>query len=67
MATQNLKPMVLDGHELREMTDAELTQRALDNAQAEAHAKAEADKAKLKADTLAKLGLTADEVAALLS
>jgi hypothetical protein len=30
-------------------------------------AKAEADKAKLKADTIAKLGLTADEVAALLS
>lgn len=67
MATQNLKPMVLDGHELREMTDAELTQRELDNAQAQAQAKAEADKAKLKADTLAKLGLTADEVAALLS
>ena len=67
MATQNPKPMVLDGHELREMTDAELAQRELDNAQAEAQAKAEADKAKLKADTLAKLGLTADEVAALLS
>ena len=29
--------------------------------------KAEADKAKLKADTIAKLGLTADEVTALLS
>jgi hypothetical protein len=30
-------------------------------------AKAEADRVKLKADTIAKLGLTADEVAALLS
>jgi hypothetical protein len=67
MATQNPKPMVLDGHELREMTDAELAQRALDNAAVEAHAKAETDKAKLKSDTLAKLGLTADEAAALLS
>lgn len=67
MATQNPKPMVLDGNELREMTDAELAQRELDNAQVEAQAKAEADKAKLKADTLAKLGLTVDEVAALLS
>jgi hypothetical protein len=38
-----------------------------DEAEAKAKAKAEADKAKLKTATLAKLGLTADEVFALLS
>ncbi len=38
-----------------------------DKAEAKAQAKAETDKAKLKQATLAKLGLTADEVAALLS
>ena len=67
MATQTPKPMVLDGYELREMTDAELTQRQLDNAEAKAHAKADADRQALKEATLTKLGLTADEVAALLS
>ena len=65
MATQNPKPMVLDGHELREMTDAELAQRELDHA--EAQAQADADRQALKEATLTKLGLTADEVAALLS
>ena len=46
----------------------------LDDAQIEAdqaasadREKSEVDRAKLKADTIAKLGLTADEVAALLS
>ena len=67
MATQNPKPMVLDGHELREMTDAELAQRELDNAEAQAQAQADADRQALKEATLTKLGLTADEVAALLS
>ena len=38
-----------------------------DEVEAKAKAKAETDKAKLKQATLAKLGLTADEVAALLS
>ena len=51
----------------REQTEAELAQATTDEAQAKAQAKAEAAKAKLKADTIAKLGLTADEVAALLS
>ena len=67
MATQTLKPMVLDGHELREMTDAELSQRELDNAEAQTQAQAAADRQALKEATLTKLGLTADEVAALLS
>ena len=38
-----------------------------DQAEIALREKAEADRAKLKADTIAKLGLTADEVAALLS
>ncbi len=49
------------------MTDEEIAQRDKDVAECAAEAKARADKAKLKTDTLAKLGLTADEVAALLS
>jgi hypothetical protein len=55
------------GNEVRDMTDEEIAQRDKDVAECAAEAKARADKAKLKTDTLAKLGLTADEVAALLS
>jgi hypothetical protein len=55
------------GNEVRDMTDEEVAQRDKDLAEFALEAKARAEKAKLKADTLAKLGLTADEVAALLS
>jgi copper oxidase (laccase) domain-containing protein len=55
------------GDEVRDMTAEEIAQRDKDVAEMKAQEKARADKAKLKADTLAKLGLTADEVAALLS
>jgi hypothetical protein len=55
------------GDEVRDMTDEEIAQRDKDLAEFAAKTKARAEKAKLKADTLAKLGLTADEVAALLS
>jgi hypothetical protein len=51
----------------RELTAAEATQRELDIAKSEAMKQAEADRQTLKTVTLAKLGLTADEVAALLS
>lgn len=51
----------------RDQTETELAQATADEAEAQARAKAEADKAKLKEATIAKLGLTADEVAALLS
>jgi hypothetical protein len=61
------KPMTQDGADVREMTDAEFAQYQKDAIEAEANAKAEADRAALKKATLAKLGLTADEVAALLS
>jgi hypothetical protein len=52
---------------VREMTDAENAQYEADQTAIAKLAKLEAKKAKAKADVLAKLGLTADEVAALLS
>jgi hypothetical protein len=55
------------GTEVRDMTPDEITQRDKDLAECAAEAKARADKAKLKADTLAKLGLTAEEADALFS
>ena len=66
MATATPKPMVLDGHEYREMTEAELTQRNLDKAdEAKIVALIAAKKAARQA-VLDKLGLTADEAQALL-
>jgi hypothetical protein len=55
------------GTEVRDMTEEEIAQRDKDIAEGKARTKAAADLAKLKTATLAKLGLTADEVAALLS
>ncbi len=49
------------------MTKNEHDQWLLDVAEAETKAQADADRQALKEATLAKLGLTADEVAALLS
>ena len=51
----------------REMNDQELIAYELQQQEIEARKKAEADKLALKQATLAKLGLTADEVVALLS
>jgi hypothetical protein len=51
----------------RDYTDAETEQRTKDLAKHAALAQAEADRKALKAEVIAKLGLTADEVAALLS
>jgi hypothetical protein len=51
----------------RDQTEAELAQVKADQAEAKARAKAEADKVTAKEAVLSKLGLTADEVAALLS
>ena len=51
----------------REMTAAEIAQLEADKAEAEAIKIAEATKAAEKTAVLAKLGLTAEEVAALLS
>ena len=64
------KPNILDGNIQREMTDDEYTQWQTDNAEAQAQTetKAEAQAAKALAcqAVLDKLGLTADEAAALL-
>ena len=51
----------------RDFTADELALMEADKAEAKARATAEAAKAKAKADVIAKLGLTADEVASLLS
>jgi hypothetical protein len=58
--------MVLDGHEVREMTDTELAQHELDKAEAAARADAQASRVAARQAVLDKLGLTADEAAALL-
>ena len=67
------KPIVQIGNEQREMTDAEYTQwqndkietEALAKAQAEAQAEAVEAKVAARQAVLDKLGLTADEAAAL--
>ena len=51
----------------RDQTETELAQVKADQAESKARAKAEADKVTAKEAVLSKLGLTADEVAALLS
>jgi hypothetical protein len=60
-------PTTQIGDEVREMTDTEHELWLLDVAVAKSEAKAEKDKAKLKTAVLDRLGLTADEVAALLA
>ena len=60
------KPIVQIGDEQREMTDAEYAQWQADKAEAEARADAQAVNAAARQAVLDKLGLTADEAAALL-
>ena len=66
MATATPKPMVLDGHEVREMTDTELAQHELDKVEAAALVAAQAAKVAARQAVLDKLGLTANEAQALL-
>jgi hypothetical protein len=54
------------GNEVRNMTDEETAQYALDVKEFAAQEKAQADKVAAKAALLAKLGITADEAALLL-
>jgi hypothetical protein len=61
------KPMVQDGFEYREMTDDEFTQYEVDQAEAVKAVEAQAKKARDRAALLDRLGLTADELATLLS
>ena len=66
MATTN-EVLTQEGNEVRIATADELAQFAKDAAQEKIKAQADADRQILKTATLAKLGLTADEVASLLS
>jgi predicted deacylase len=70
MVMPTVKPIIFDGNEQRPMTADEYAQWQADNVETEAQAEAEAQaaeaKAEAKASALAKLGLTADEAAALL-
>ena len=59
-------PTIFDGNEHREMTSTEFAQYKLDEAANKVALKAEADKATAKQAVLDKLGLTAEEVTALL-
>lgn len=61
------KPTIQIGDEVREMTNAEFAQHELDQATYAAETAAAQEREALKQATLAKLGLTDDEVAALLS
>jgi hypothetical protein len=65
MATETLKTQI--GDEIRPMTADEITALELANNEVKTRAEAEANKQALKETALAKLGLSADEVAALLS
>ena len=60
-------PIIQIGDEARPMNDDELAQHILDVEAKQARAQVKANRAALKIATIAKLGLTADEVAALLS
>ena len=61
------KPMVNDGGEIREMTEAEFIQHKKDMSDLEANRNKQDKMAADKAALLAKLGITADEAALLLS
>lgn len=60
------KPLIQIGDEVREMTDDEHAQHKLDLAEWKAQADAQAAKTAARQTVLDKLGLTADEAAALL-
>jgi hypothetical protein len=61
------KPTIQIGDEVREMTDTEHEQWLLDVAVVKSELKATKERAKTKQAVLDKLGLTADEVEALLA
>lgn len=58
-------PIIFDGEQHREMTDAEYAQWQADRAEAQARAEALEAKVAARQAVLDKLGLTADEAAAL--
>lgn len=65
MATETPKTQI--GNEIRVMTADEVAALELANDEVDVRAQQEADRKALRIATLTKLGLTADEVAALLS
>jgi len=60
------KPNIFDGQNKRQMTDSEYEQWLADADEAETQAEAQAAKVAARQAVLDKLGLTADEAAALL-
>jgi hypothetical protein len=60
------KPQIQIGNEIRDMTADEYAQWQADKAEAEAQVEAQAAKVAARQAVLDKLGLTADEAAALL-
>ena len=66
MVMPTVKPNIFDGETHRPMTDAEYAQWQTDATEAEAQAEAIKAKAAARQAVLDKLGLTADEAAALL-
>jgi len=60
------KPNIFDGQNKRQMTDSEYEQWLTDADEAETQAEAQAAKVAARQAVLDKLGLTADEAAALL-
>jgi hypothetical protein len=63
MRMPTVKPIIQIGNEQREMTDAEFAQYQIDSAEIDAY---NANKAAARQAVLVKLGLTANEAAALL-
>lgn len=61
------KPTIQIGDEVRDMTKAEIAQYEKDVADFAQQAQDETDKQTLKAQVIAKLGLSAEEIAALFS
>ncbi len=60
------KPIIFDGAEHREMTDAEYAQWQADKAEAEANSEAQAAREVARQEVLDRLGLSAAEVQLLL-
>jgi len=58
------KPVIQIGNQTREMTDAEYDQYQIDVKQIAAEKAAQKAKEKLRIEAINKLGLTADEIAA---
>lgn len=61
------RPQILDGDIVRQMTDSEFAQYQKDQIELAEQKQAETNRAQLKQATIDKLGLTAEEISALLS